>query len=160
MMFQTNPLAGRTRPSRPLVCLPFVCLIALAFTLAPVGALAANSPEDEAQSPQIAAINSIQAIVDDAFKKDHIKGIIVQVRYCGKNLYLKAAGESMTGVPVTTNMHFRNGAVAFTYMSTMLLELADQHPETVSLNDKLSKFLPQIPGAENVTLKNLANMTS
>jgi len=135
----------------------FILCPAVAFTITPAGAQAAGSSEDGVQTPQAAAI---QAIVDAAIKQDHIKGIIVQVRCGGKNLYLKAAGESMTGVPVTTDMHFRNGAMAFTYMSTMLLELVDQHPETVTLNDKLSKFLPEIPGASNVTLKNLANMTS
>jgi len=151
-MFRINCAATRTRAPRG-----FFPWIAVAFTLANVSAFAANSPQDEAQSPQIAAI---QSIVDNAIKRDHVKGIIVQVRYGGKNLYLKAAGESMTGVPVTTNMHFRNGAMSFTYISTMLLELVDEQPEAVGLNDKLSKFLPEIPGASEVTLKNLANMTS
>jgi CubicO group peptidase (beta-lactamase class C family) len=151
-MFRTNRAATRTRATRG-----FFPWIAVAFTLANFNAFAANPLEDEAQSPQILAI---QSIVDNAIKRDHIKGIIVQVRYGGKNLYLKAAGESMTGVPVTTDMHFRNGAMSFTYITTMLLELVDQQPEAVRLNDKLSRFLPGIPGAGQVTLKNLANMTS
>ena len=35
--------------------------------------------------------------------------------------------ESMSGVPATPAMHFRNGAMAFTYISTMLLQLVDQN---------------------------------
>ena len=132
-MFRTNRAATRTRAIRG-----FFLWIAVAFTLANVNAFAANPPEDVARSPQILAI---QSIVDNAIKRDHVKGIIVQVRYGGKNLYLKAAGESMSGVPVTTNMHFRNGAMSFTYITTMLLELVDQQPEAVRLNDKLSRFL-------------------
>jgi CubicO group peptidase (beta-lactamase class C family) len=151
-MFRINHATTRTRATRV-----FSPWIAVAFALANVSAFAATPPEDQVQSPQIAAI---QSIVDNAIKGNHVKGIIVQVRYGGKDLYLKAAGESMTGVPVTTNMHFRNGAMSFTYISTMLLELVDQQPEAVGLNDKLSKFLPEIPGAGEVTLKNLANMTS
>ena len=115
----------------------------------------ACSAESEPQSPQTALI---EPIVNSAIAQYHIKGIIVQVRYRGKDLYLKAAGESMTGVPVTTDMHFRNGAMAFTYMSTMLLELVDRGE--VALDDRLDKFLPEIPGADTVTLKELANMTS
>ena len=42
-------------------------------------------------------------------------------------------------------MHFRNGAMAFTYMATMLLELVDQNK--VRLDDKLSKFFPNLPEA-------------
>jgi CubicO group peptidase (beta-lactamase class C family) len=55
-------------------------------------------------------------------------------------------------------MHFRNGAMAFTYISTMLLEFVDQ--KRVVLDDKLSKFLPDLPYADRISLKNLANMTS
>jgi CubicO group peptidase (beta-lactamase class C family) len=40
----------------------------------------------------------------------------------------------------------------------MLMELVDQ--EKVSLDDKLDKFFPNLPGADRITLKNLANMTS
>ena len=144
-MFRIHRSAIRTRPGR----LSVLCLVA-GCAIAPLRAVAAASPPTAA----------IQAIVDAAIKTGHVKGIIVQVRCGGQNLYLQAAGESMTGVPVTANMHYRNGAMAFTYMSTMLLELVDKHPELVSLNDKLAKFMPQIRGSENVTMKELANMTS
>jgi CubicO group peptidase (beta-lactamase class C family) len=61
-------------------------------------------------------------------------------------------------VLATPSMHFRNGAMAFIYISTMLLELVDQ--KKVLLDDKLSKFLFDLPHADRITLKNLANMTS
>ena len=54
-----------------------------------------------------------------------------------------ASGESMTGVPATTDMHFRNGAVAISYVATLLLRLVDE--KKVSLDDKLSKYLPGRP---------------
>jgi CubicO group peptidase (beta-lactamase class C family) len=55
-------------------------------------------------------------------------------------------------------MHFRNGAVAFTYISFVLARLADEGK--ISLDDKLSKWLPELPHAEEISLRNLANMTS
>jgi CubicO group peptidase (beta-lactamase class C family) len=131
--------------------------LALALALTPLTALAANTAAGETSSPQTEAI---QAIVDQAILQNHLKGIIVQVKCGGKTVYLKAAGESMTGVLATTDMHFRNGAMAFTYITTMLLELIDQQPQSLSLNDKLSKFLPEVPHSADVTLKQLANMTS
>ncbi len=88
----------------------------------------------------------------------HLKALIVQVRIAGKNVYTGALGESMTGVPATPAMHFRNGAMAFTYMSTMLLELVDR--KSVRLDEKLSRYFPKLPHADRITLKNLANMTS
>ena len=56
----------------------------------------------------------------------------------------------MTDVPATTNMHFRNGAVAISYVSTLLLILVDE--KKVALDDKLSKWLPDVPNADRVTL--------
>src|SRR5258708_20124681 len=87
-----------------------------------------------------------------------MKAIIAAVNSGGQNIYTEAVGESMTGVAATVPMHFRNGAMAFTYVSTMLLELVDQ--KKVSLDTKLSDFLPDVPNADRITLKNLANMTS
>jgi CubicO group peptidase (beta-lactamase class C family) len=48
--------------------------------------------------------------------------------------------------------------MAFTYMATLLLEMVDQKKTT--LDTKLSKYFPELPHADQVTLKNLANMTS
>lgn len=154
-MFRINHFAPRKHASRILI--PCIALALLTVSVGGCGA-SQDIPAGEVQSPQ--KIAAIQSIVDNAISSGKVKGIIVQVRYGGRDFYLKAAGESMSGVPVTPDMHFRNGAMSFTYMATMLLELVDQQPETVKLTDKLSKFLPEIPGADDVTLKNLANMTS
>ena len=88
----------------------------------------------------------------------HLKAVIVRVTVDGKEVVTQAVGESMTGVPATTGMHFRNGAVAISYVSTLLLKLVDE--KKVSLDDKLSKWLPEIPHADRVTLGQLAQMTS
>ncbi len=97
-------------------------------------------------------------IVRDTMAQAHLKAVIVRVTVDGKEVVTQAVGESMTGVPATTGMHFRNGAVAISYVSTLLLKLVDE--KKVSLDDKLSKWLPEIPHAERVTLGQLAQMTS
>ena len=76
----------------------------------------------------------------------------------GENTYTGALGESMTGVPATPDMHVRNGFVAYCYLATMLLEFVDR--EKISLADKLSKYLPDLPESNAVTIKMLANSTS
>ena len=115
----------------------------------------------DAQTPDIALqqqMPAVEGIVHDAMKQYGLKAIIAMVNSGGQNIYTEAVGESMTGVPATVPMHFRNGAMAFTYMSTMLLELVDQ--KKVSLDATLSEFFPDLPYADRITLKNLANMTS
>ena len=98
------------------------------------------------------------AIVRDTMAETHLKAVIVRVTVDGKEVATRAVGDSMTDVPATTNMHFRNGAVAISYVSTLLLILVDE--KKVALDDKLSKWLPDVPNADRVTLGQLAQMTS
>lgn len=101
---------------------------------------------------------TIKSVVFDAMKQHHLKALIVQVRSGGSNVYMAAFGESMSGVPATPNMHFRNGAMAFAYMATLLLRLVDQNK--VTLDTQLSRFRPDLPHANDITLRNLVSMTS
>ncbi|MBV8068059.1 MAG: beta-lactamase family protein [Candidatus Eremiobacteraeota bacterium] len=101
---------------------------------------------------------TIEAVVRKAMAANHLKAVIVQVRSNGSDVYTRAIGESMTGVPATADMHFRNGALAFTYMATLLLEFVDQ--KKVTLDTRLSRYFPELPYANRVTLRNLAQMTS
>jgi CubicO group peptidase (beta-lactamase class C family) len=64
----------------------------------------------------------------------------------------------MTGVPATTAVHFRNGAVAFEYLGTLLMQFVDEHK--VKLDDTIERWMPDLPQANKVTLKMLANQTS
>ncbi|MBV8497790.1 MAG: beta-lactamase family protein [Candidatus Eremiobacteraeota bacterium] len=126
-----------------------VIVVSAAFTFfSPLAARAAGS----------LSATTIQGVVHSFMVKNHQKAVIVQVRSNGRDVYTGAFGESMTGVPATADMHFRNGALAFTYMATLLLEFVDQ--KKVTLDTKLSKYLPNLPRANQVTLKDLTQMTS
>ena len=131
-----------------------LCVLALLTGCAP-GALPSESPTSSADA---AKADAVMRIVRDTMAQAHLKAVIVRVTVDGKEVVTQAVGESMTGVPATTGMHFRNGAVAISYVSTLLLKLVDE--KKVSLDDQLSRFLPEIPNAERVTLGQLAQMTS
>lgn len=110
--------------------------------------------------PSVAAAqaDAVMRIVRDFMGQAHLRAAIVRVTVDGREVVTQAAGESMTGVPAGANMHFRNGAVAISYVATLLLKLVDE--KKVSLEDKLSKWLPDFPHADRVTLAQLAQMTS
>jgi CubicO group peptidase (beta-lactamase class C family) len=108
-----------------------------------------------AGSAQAAAVDKT---VQEAMKARHLRAAVVRVTVDGKEVITKAYGESMTGVPATVDMHFRNGAVAISYVSTLLLVLVDE--KKVSLDDKASKWVPEIPHSDEVTLGQLAQMTT
>ncbi len=72
------------------------------------------------------SVSKIESVARSSMVENHLKAVIVQVRSNGSNVYTGAFGDSMTGVPATPEMHFRNGALAFTYMATLLLEFVDR----------------------------------
>jgi CubicO group peptidase (beta-lactamase class C family) len=119
-------------------------------------ASSATLTSSSSTDPALAA--QIMAVVNDSIQADHLRAVLIKVTIDGQEVVRQAVGESMTGVPATTEMHFRNGAVAISYMSTLLLILVDEG--TVSLDDKLSKWLPDVPHSDEVNLGQLAQMTS
>jgi CubicO group peptidase (beta-lactamase class C family) len=105
-----------------------------------------------------AKADAVMRIVRDTMAQAHLRSVIVRVTVDGKEIVTAAVGESMTGVPASTDMRFRNGAVAISYISTLLLRLVDQ--KKVSLDNKLSKWLPGFENSDRVTLGQLAQMTA
>lgn len=101
---------------------------------------------------------SIDRIVREAKRDGHLRAVIVRVTKGDKVVTSRAYGTSLDGVRATTRMRFRNGAVAFAYVSTLLLKYVDQGK--VSLDDTIDEWLPGLPNADRVTLKMLANQTS
>lgn len=84
-------------------------------------------------------------VVMDTMAEAHLKAVIVRVTIDGQEIVTRAVGESMPGVPATTEMHFRNGAVAISYVATALLQLVDE--TQVTLDDKVSNDgRPGLPG--------------
>jgi CubicO group peptidase (beta-lactamase class C family) len=110
-----------------------------------------------AASPEAQA-NAIIAIAANALKQYALNAVILRVTVAERELVTAALGESMTGVPATADMHFRNGAVAISYISTLLLRMVDQGK--AKLDDPVGRWLPTLPNAGQVTLRMLASMTS
>jgi CubicO group peptidase (beta-lactamase class C family) len=89
---------------------------------------------------------------------DNLRAVIVKVTRGDEVLIAEAFGTSMDGVPATTDMHFRNGAVAFAYLGTLLMQFVDEGK--VGLDDAIDRWMPDLPEASEVTLKMLANQTT
>lgn len=115
-------------------------------------------PSGPGVSADPAKAAAVLKIVRDTMTQAHLKAALVRVTVDGKEILTQGLGESMTGVPAMPSDFFRNGAVAISYVATLLLELVDE--KKVSLDDKLATWLPDIPNADRVTLGQLAQMTS
>jgi CubicO group peptidase (beta-lactamase class C family) len=155
---------GRGGPSavrswRRRLALAAVALLALAATTTRLPTEAAPAAA-AAQAPAVRSDQAAQivALARAAMEQDALNAVILRVTIDGHELVTAALGESMTGVPATADMHFRNGAVAISYVSTLLLTLVDDG--VLRLDDPLAIWMPELPNADKVTLRMLANMTA
>src|SRR5213082_245449 len=130
-------------------------VLALSLGLA---AVALNTRAASGETSQPTQSSAITTIIQKAMKTEHLRAVIVKVTQGDKVIISQAFGESKTGVPATTAMHFRNGAVAFSYLGTLLMKFVDEHK--VKLVDTIDRWMPKLPEANKVTLKMLANQTS
>jgi CubicO group peptidase (beta-lactamase class C family) len=159
---------GADRRLRPLLLVRRLAVVALGVGMLAGCASASNTPAQPsppgapstgtAASADPAQAAAVDKVVQEAMKARHLRAAIVRVTVDGKEIITKAYGESVTGVPATVDMHFRNGAVAISYVSTLLLVLVDE--KKLGLDDKASKWVPEIPHSDEVTLGQLAQMTT
>src|SRR5262249_46888526 len=130
----------------------FLALLTSSFLLLTLFARPAQT------APQPDQASAITAIVQKAMKTEHLRAVIVKVTQGEKCVISEASGERMTGGPAPTAMHFRNGAVAFSYLGTLLMQYVDEHK--IKLDDTIERWMQDLPQANKVTLKMLANQTS
>lgn len=97
-------------------------------------------------------------VVNQKMAEWNIRAAIVKVTKGDQTIARQAFGLSMDGVPATPEMNFRNGAVAFSYVSILLLKYVDDG--TVKLDDPIVQWEPTLPNADKVTLRMLANQTT
>jgi CubicO group peptidase (beta-lactamase class C family) len=100
----------------------------------------------------------VEAIVREAMPELELRSTIIQVNTGEQPLVDKGFGNSMKGVPASPKMYWRIGSIAIPYLIDVLLQLEDEGK--LSLNDKLAKYRPNFPEANEVTLRMLATVTS
>jgi CubicO group peptidase (beta-lactamase class C family) len=127
-------------------------------TLTFVPVVASEAGATPAVTPDGQTTSAIADVVQSAMDTGHLRAVIVKVTRGRQVVTSQAFGTSMDGVPATTDMHFRNGSVAFAYLGTLLMQFVDEHE--VGLDDTIDRWMPTLPEADKVTLKMLANQTS
>jgi D-alanyl-D-alanine carboxypeptidase len=93
-------------------------------------------------------------LIRDSFETHAFGAMIVGVWREGRPVVVGALGESMTGVPATTDMVHRIGNVSAPFLTTVFLQLVDEG--VLALDDRLAKWFPELPKAHLITLEQLA----
>ena len=104
------------------------------------------------------AVPSAEKLVDNLYyslKDKTSPAIAVLVADKDKILYKKAFGyaDIKNKIPATTDTKFRIGSVTKQFTAAAILKL--QENNLLSVNDKLSKFIPDFPRGDEVTIHHL-----
>ncbi|WP_405790275.1 serine hydrolase domain-containing protein [Streptomyces sp. NBC_01367] len=125
---------------------------------AATGAGAATASCVASPQPSGGEAKQILDIAKAAQKELDLNAVVLRVTRDGREIVTGALGESMTGVPATADMHFRAGSVAIVYMGIAMLQLVEDGK--ADLDDPISRWLPDAPHADAITLRMLGASTS
>ncbi|MER7578815.1 serine hydrolase domain-containing protein [Kitasatospora sp. NPDC097691] len=150
-----------TRHRIALLCAATVllfCTPQLAGT-EPAGATGQHGPECvSSPTPAGSQGRALLDIVERDQQDLKLRAVIARVTRNGREVWTGAVGPSMTDVPARPDMRFRVGNVGIAFMGTVLLQLVDEG--RVGLDDPLSRWMPEIPHSDEITLRMLADTTS
>ncbi|MEO6695614.1 MAG: serine hydrolase domain-containing protein [Ignavibacteria bacterium] len=110
------------------------------------------------------SLNSLESqlgnLVEQSFTEMQVPGAIIGVWMNGYESWKKTIGvaDIQTNTPIRLNDKMRIGSATKTFTGTVLLQLADEGK--INLSDKLSKYFPDFPNGDNITIEELGNMTS
>jgi len=112
------------------------------------------------QSFGAATVKALEGALDKVMKDGNIPGAVVGIWVPGKGVWVRARGvaDTKTNEPMSTADHARIASVTKSFVATLVLQLADA--KLLSLDDTLDKFVPSVPNASGITVRQLLNHTS
>lgn len=162
-------MTGELPSPRTLLITRRQALVAGGLSLA---ATAAHSPSSLARAQEASPVPAsdeafppdvqlqLAAIVDTAMAQTNTPGALVGVWYPGRGTWTAAAGISDLGTaaPVMLEDHVRIASITKTFTATVVLQLVEEG--RLSLDDRLETFITGIPNGEEITLRQVLNMTA
>ena len=100
----------------------------------------------------------VLAITRSVLSAEGGRAAIIRVDVRNRTIVNRGIGSSMEGVPANRRMKFRPGSMTIPLMTALALQL--QEKRRLDLDDPLSRWFPQYPNANRVTLRMLASARS
>jgi D-alanyl-D-alanine carboxypeptidase len=103
---------------------------------------------------------TLSSIVEKGMTAAHIPGMAVGIWIPGRGTYVRQFGTDniTTGSPFRVDDHIRIASITKTFTATAILQLVDQG--RLKLSDHLSSFVKGIRYGDDITIKEMLNMTS
>ena len=102
----------------------------------------------------------LQAQLTKTMQRNDVPGGAVEVCVPGYEAWATAEGlaDIESGTAMTTDMYWPLRSVTKSYTVTLLLQLVDEGK--VSLDDTIDQWIPDVPNGDQITLRQLADMSS
>ncbi len=153
---RSTPSTRRRRRRRAIVA----AAAALALVAAGCGADSDDSPAATGPA-RLKSIDpaAVQAIVDATVKDFLVPGVVVVLR-TPQGEFTAAAGTTELGTQIApdADTHFRIASITKTMTAAVILQLAQEGK--LKLDDPVSKYVPDVPNGDNITLAQLLEMRS
>jgi D-alanyl-D-alanine carboxypeptidase len=101
---------------------------------------------------------SVTELLENLKEDSGVKSLLAGIREGEREILTITMGESMTDYPATVEMHIRIGGISETFLGTLLMILNERN--LISLDDRVSKWLPDFLAADEVTLDMLIKNTA
>jgi D-alanyl-D-alanine carboxypeptidase len=130
-------------------------LIVASLLVLPVLCGACGEPSFSSETQQ-----KMEKVVDDVMSGEHIPGVIVGVWVPGRGTWVQAKGEAdvKTARRIEQSDRVRIASNTKPFTATVILQLAEEGK--LSLDDKLEKFIQGVPYGNEITIRQICNMTS
>ncbi len=137
----------------------YVCL----FIIASIVILCAcNTVNDFSSKPKLSKTTTglLDSVIRDDIQKLNIQGVVVAVWIPGEGDYFFAEGiaDNETGRKRAIDDQFRIASITKTFTATVVEELIKEGK--IKRSDRLSKYYPNFPNADKISIKDLLNMRS
>ncbi|MFB2598979.1 serine hydrolase domain-containing protein [Herbiconiux sp. P17] len=116
------------------------------------------APSSSGADPAYAAV--LQGEIPTVMADNAIPGVVVLIQSPSRGDWTTTFGTAELGaeVPMSVDDHLRVGSNTKTMTSTVILQLVEEG--ALSLDDPISKFRPDVPGGDGITIANLSEMRS
>jgi D-alanyl-D-alanine carboxypeptidase len=103
--------------------------------------------------------NKLEAAFEKSFRESGAPGAIVAVRTPeGTWVSTRGVADLSSGEPMKPEMYHRIGSVTKTFTATLLLQAEAEG--RLSLDDTIEKYIKGVPNGDEITLRQMADMTS
>jgi D-alanyl-D-alanine carboxypeptidase len=103
--------------------------------------------------------NKLEAAFEKSFRDGGAPGAIAAIRTPqGTWVSTRGVADLSSGEPMRAEMHHRIGSVTKTFTATLLLQAEAEG--LLSLDDTIDQYVKGVPNGDEITLRQMANMTS